>query len=144
MLIAMMGLKTRLSAILWRIHFLHFTGIFTMATPPNPTDTSSAPRPILSVPKPPKAPPIVHKGKQSTAGTAVQKGWSSKPRVLFIAPLILALVFILACGASATATPATGGTEPTATATGGTQPTATAPFVQGTPTPTTARLTFVG
>jgi len=60
----------------------------------------------------------------------MQNGWFSKRKVFFIAPLMLALVFILACGSSATQAPATQAPDTSAP-----QPTATAPFVQGTPTP---------
>ena len=60
----------------------------------------------------------------------MQNGWFSKPRVFFITPMMLALLFILACGTSATEMPAT-----QAPTTGiGPTPTATPPFVQGTPT----------
>ena len=52
----------------------------------------------------------------------MNNGWFSKPQVFFQIPLILALLFILACGSSATSVP------PTAV------PPATLPFVAGTPT----------
>ena len=38
--------------------------------------TSSAPRPAPVAAKPPAPPPVIHKGQVSTAGMAVQKGWS--------------------------------------------------------------------
>ena len=49
-----------------------------MSTKPTPKSTSSAPRPILSIPKPPKPPEIVHAGKVSLDGTSAKDGWKHK------------------------------------------------------------------